>query len=335
MRPVNARGTAGISPCGSSNQISPSHISKGVSVNEINTRERIVTLKQQHQAVILAHNYQPPEIQDLADIVGDSLELSRKAAATHARVIVFCGVRFMAETASILSPDKTVLMPELSAGCPMADMIRAEQLRSLKKKHAEACVISYVNSTAETKAESDYCCTSGNAEKIVRFAAGQGRSIIFVPDRNLGTYISTMTDMEMVLWDGYCPVHAAITADDILKLKELYPAAKVMVHPECTPMVTGCADAVLSTGGMLTWPSRENAPQYIVGTEVGMLYRLRKSYPDKTFIGASDKAVCRDMKKITPASIAAALENLQPEIRVQDDIRTRALKPLERMLDIR
>jgi len=294
----------------------------------------IEELKKQKNAVIIVHNYQPPEIQDIADIMGDSLELSRKAAETDAEVIVFCGVRFMAETASILSPEKTVLLPDTGAGCPMADMITAEQVQKMKAQHPGALAVTYVNSTAEVKAECDYCCTSGNALKVIDKLKQQGRDIIFVPDKNLGTYISHQTEKGMIFWEGYCPVHVKITADDIRRQRSLYPEAKVMVHPECTEDVTELSDVVVSTGGMVTYPGTVEAKEFIVGTEIGMLYRLNKIHPDKTFIPASDAAVCIDMKKITREKVLSALRNMSPEIRVSEEIRRKALIPLKRMLEI-
>lgn len=291
-------------------------------------------LKEMRNAVILVHNYQPPEIQDLADFWGDSLELSRKAASTDADVIVFCGVRFMAETASILSPNKTVLLPDVSAGCPMADMITAEQLREMKQKYPDALVVTYVNSSAEVKAESDYCCTSGNAIRVVEKVKEHHKRIIFVPDKHLGGYISRKTGQEMIFWEGYCPIHVQIKPEDILKLKNKYPNAKVMVHPECLKEVAALADVVVSTGGMVTYPGQTKAKEIIVGTETGMLYRLQKIYPDKIFISANMQAVCHDMKRITLQKVATSLKELTPEIRVPESIRNKALVPLNRMLQI-
>jgi quinolinate synthase len=294
--------------------------------------EKITELKRTRNAVILVHNYQPPEIQAIADIRGDSLELSRKAAGTDADVIVFCGVSFMAETASILSPRKTVLLPDIAAGCPMADMLSVDELRKLKARHPGALVIAYVNTSAEIKAESDYCCTSANAAAIVQAVELQGQKIIFVPDKNLGCNIAALTGIDMVCYNGYCPVHDQITAESIRKLKQRYPDAYVMVHPECRPEVAALADAVISTGAMMACPETAGADTIIVGTEVGMLHPLRAAFPHIRFIPADDFAVCETMKYTTLAKIISALETMQPEIRVDDAIRRRALVPLERML---
>ena len=296
--------------------------------------ERIRELKSQRNAVVLVHNYEPPEIQDIADILGDSLELSRRAADADAEVIVFCGVRFMAETAAILSPDKTVLLPNASAGCPMADMISAAQLQDLRRQHPDALFVTYVNSSAETKAGCDYCCTSGNALRLVQHVAARGKPIVFVPDRNLGTYVSATAGVPMTLWPGYCPIHQQITPEHIRQARQTHPEALVMVHPECPPAVTRLADRVVSTGGMVTWPHEVDAREFIVGTEVGMLYRLQQVHPDRCFYPASDQAVCVDMKKITLAAVANSLETLQPQITVPEPIRSQALLPLQRMLEI-
>ncbi len=302
--------------------------------NRTDLVRNIEELKKERNAVILVHNYQPPKIHEIADILGDSLELSQKASTTEADVIVFCGVKFMAETASILSPDKTVLLPDDTAGCPMADMITAEELRNMKKQYPGSLVVSYVNSTAETKTETDYCCTSGNALKVIEKIKELGKDIIFVPDKNLGGFISRTTDTPMHFWEGYCPIHDRFTADDITTLKVQYPDAQVMVHPECPKEVSDLADQVISTGRMVSWPGETDAKEIIVGTEVGMLYRLQKTYPHKTFIPANENAVCEDMKKITLEKVHAALETMSPEIKVPEDIRIKALAPLERMLAI-
>jgi len=295
--------------------------------------EKITLLKQQRNAVILAHNYQPPEVQDCADFLGDSLELSQKAAQTDAAVIVFCGVHFMAETASIICPDKTVLLPEENAGCPMANMINAEQLREVKKCHPNALVVTYVNSTAEVKAESDYCCTSGNALKVINRLKDTG-DIIFVPDKYLGSFVSAKTGKHLVLWPGYCPTHIKILPDDILREKKAHPAAKVMVHPECHTSVVQIADEVLSTGGMLKYPAQSDAEEFIVGTEIGLVYRLQKLYPDKIFYPASEKALCPNMKMISLEKILRSLQEMSPVITVPEPIRKKAYAPVKRMLEI-
>src|SRR4030065_235466 len=268
--------------------------------------EKILKLKKKRDAVCLVHNYQLGEVQDIADFVGDSLDLSQKAAKTDASVIVFCGVHFMAETASILCPDKTVLLPDINSGCPMANMITVPQLRAEKKEHPKAAVVCYVNSSAAVKAESDVCCTSANAVGIVQSLAAD--EILFVPDQYLGNYVSTKTDKKMILWPGFCPTHVRILPEHITKLKHEYPEAKVVVHPECTPGVIALADEVLSTSGMIQFAGREDVWQMIVGTEIGIIYRLRKENPDKTFIPVSEQAVCPNMKLITLEKVLWALE---------------------------
>ena len=248
--------------------------------------------------MILAHNYQPGGIQDIADFVGDSLGLSAEAAETDAETIVFCGVQFMAETAAILSPAKTVLLPEKEAGCPMADMITAPQLRQLKTKHPDALVVSYVNTTANVKALSDYCCTSGNAVELVSSLPGD-KEIIFVPDKYLGQHVIDKTGRDMILWPGYCPSHVIISADDIDKAMQDHPDAVIMAHPECTEQVRGRADEILSTSGMLNFARKLEAKQFIVATETGIIYTLKRQNPDKEFISATENAICPNMKKIT------------------------------------
>jgi quinolinate synthase len=294
--------------------------------------ERILKLKNEKNAVILVHNYQRPEVQDIGDFVGDSLELSQKAAATDADVILFCGVHFMAETASILSPEKTVLLPDSRAGCPMADMITAEQLRQKKKEHPKATVVTYVNSSAEVKAESDYCCTSSNGVKVVRSL--ENDEIIFVPDQYLGDYIARKTGKKLTLWPGYCPTHVRILAEDIIRQKEKYPKAKVVVHPECRPEVIALADEALSTSGIIRYAARDDVSELIVGTEVEILHRLSKENPGKTFIPASEKAVCPNMKRITLEKMLNSLETMSPQIKVPENIRVKARAAVDRMLAI-
>jgi len=295
--------------------------------------KKIEQLKEQRKAVILAHNYQPGEIQDLADFTGDSLGLSIQAAETDAEVIVFCGVRFMAETAAILSPQKTVLLPEKTAGCPMADMITAEQLRGLKKQHPGAIVVCYVNSTAEVKAESDYCCTSSNAVEVVN-SLPEDKRIIFVPDQHLGQFVAERTGRDMVLWPGYCTTHVLMTADDIRAAKAKYPDAVVMAHPECTEPVKELADELLSTGQMLKFAASGRAKTFIVASENGIIHALKKQNPDAEFIAASGRAICPNMKKITVDKIVASLEDMQYRITVPEEIRTRAERSLNRMVEI-
>jgi len=293
--------------------------------------ERIKELAQKKDAVILAHNYTRPEIQDIADFVGDSLELSRTASRLSSRVIVFCGVHFMAETAYILSPDKVVLMPDPLAGCPMADMITASQLRRLKEEHPGAKVVCYVNSSAEVKAESDICCTSANAVDIVKRL--DAKEIIFVPDKYLGTYVSKMTGKRLILWQGYCPIHAMMRADDIIRMKQEHPRAKVVVHPECPPEVTDIADAVRSTSGMLRYVKETDAEEFIIGTESGIIYRMEKENPEKRFFPVRKDTICINMKKITLEKVLNSLEKDEYRIIVPDEIRVKALRSIERMLE--
>jgi quinolinate synthase len=295
---------------------------------------RIKELKAKRNAVILAHNYQLPEIQDVADFTGDSLGLSIEASKTNADVIVFCGVRFMAETAAILSPQKTVLLPDLTADCPMADMITAKQLRELKAQHPNALVVCYVNSSAEVKAESDYCCTSANAVEVVKSLPAD-REVIFVPDQHLGHFASQRSDRKMILWPGYCPTHAMIGEDDIRTARAAHPNAVVMAHPECSEPVSNLADELLSTGQMLKFVKTSRARQFIVATEVGILYPLAQIRPDAEFIPASTRSVCPNMKKITLDKLIASLENMEHVVTVPQEIAVKAKKALDRMVEKR
>ena len=294
--------------------------------------ERILALKEERNAIILAHNYQLGEIQDVADFVGDSLELSQNAAETDAEVIVFCGVHFMAETASILCPDKTVLLPDVNAGCPMADMINAEQLKEKMSEHPKAAVVCYINSSAEVKAESDVCCTSANAVKIVQ--GMKAEEVLFIPDQYLGHYVYTKTHKKMILCLGFCPTHARIRPEHITKRREEYPAAKVVVHPECKPEVIELADEVLSTGGMIKYANSMEAREMIVGTEIGIIYRLSKENPGKRFIPISEQALCPSMKLITLEKVLWSLEDMAPEVKVPEEVRIRAKAAVDRMLEI-
>ncbi len=294
--------------------------------------ERILELKRERNAVILVHNYQRGEVQDIGDFVGDSLELSQKAVQTRADVIVFCGVHFMAETASILNPGKIVLLPDANSGCPMADMITDAQLRQKKGEIPGATVVTYVNSTATVKAESDYCCTSANGVKVVQSIPND--KIIFVPDQYLGDFISRRTGKIMTLWPGYCPTHVRILPEDIIRQKREHPGAKVVAHPECRPEVIALADEALSTSGMIRYAARADVRELIVGSEVEILHRLRKENPGKKFYPASDKAVCPDMKLITLEKVLKSLETMTPEIKVPEDIRLRAKAAVDRMLAI-
>jgi quinolinate synthase len=295
--------------------------------------EKILNLKAKKKAIILVHNYQLGEVQDIADFIGDSLELSQKAAKTDAEVIVFCGVHFMAETASIICPDKTVLLPDLHAGCPMANMITAQALREKKKEHPRATVVCYVNTSAAVKAESDICCTSANAVRLVEKLTDV-EDIIFVPDQYLGSYVASQTGKKMILWPGYCPTHIRILPQDIMRRKAEHPQAKAVVHPECRPEVKALADAVLSTGGMIRFAHEADAMEIIVGTEIGIIHRLQKENPEKKFIPASEQAICPRMKLITLETILWSLENMAHEIRVPERIRRRARAAVDKMLEV-
>ncbi|MBR9985307.1 MAG: quinolinate synthase NadA [Desulfosarcina sp.] len=293
---------------------------------------KIKKLLKEKNAVMLAHNYQPPEIQDLADMCGDSLELSIRAADTDAEVIVFCGVHFMAETASIISPDKTVLLPRHDAGCLMADMIDAESLEAKKAGMAPMPVVTYVNSTADVKARSTICCTSANVVKVVNSLPE--KEMLLAPDRNLAMYAASKTSKTIHVWDGYCPTHEWLTAADAAKAKADHPEALFMAHPECRPDVLVLADVVESTSGMLRYASQSPHRAFIVGTETGLLHPLQKQNPDKTFYPASKKMVCRNMKRIGMSDVALCLENLSGQVKVPEEIRIPALAAVTRMLDL-
>ncbi|MEW6181856.1 MAG: quinolinate synthase NadA [Bacillota bacterium] len=295
-------------------------------------KEKILKLKAERNAVILAHNYQREEVQEIADFVGDSLELSRRAASNGADVIIFCGVHFMAETAAILCPGKKVLLPDPSAGCFMADMITQEKLREFKRKYPRAVVVCYVNSSASIKAASDICCTSANAVRVVQSL--NDRQILFIPDRYLGGYVHDVTGKDLFLWPGFCPTHMKINRENITKLKVQHPEAHVVVHPECRGEVRELADAVLSTGGICRYAKENSFETLIVGTEMGILYRLRKENPHKTFIPASMRAVCPNMKRITLEKVLRCLQALEPEITVPEEIRSRAHRAVSRMLSV-
>ncbi len=290
-------------------------------------------LKQKRKAIILAHYYQKPEIQEIADFVGDSLELSRTAAKTDAEVIVFCGVHFMAESAAILSPEKTVLLPVAEAGCDMADMVTAQALREKKKEMPNAVVVTYVNSSADVKAESDICCTSANVVKIIQSIPPE-KDILFVPDRNLGIYAARQAQREVTVWEGYCPVHNDITVEDLLAAKNKYPNAVVLMHPECRPEVSELADYVSSTSGILRYAKESNAQEFIIGTEEGILHQLQKQNPDKKFYLLSSKLLCKDMKLTTLPLLKQALETMSPRVTVPQEVREKALVSLERMLAV-
>ena len=303
-----------------------------VVTDDAELKEKIISLKKRRNAIILAHNYQLGEIQDIADFTGDSLDLSQKAASTDAEVIVFCGVHFMAETASILCPEKVVLLPDIHAGCPMADMITPDALRERGRECPDAIVVCYINSSAEVKAEADVCCTSANAVKVIESLDAD--KILFVPDQYLGHYISTMTGKRLILWPGYCPTHLRIQPEHISKLRQEYPQARVVVHPECRPEVIALADEVLSTSGICRYASQADVNQVIVGTEIGIIHRLRKENPGKIFIPVSEQAVCPRMKLITLEKILWSLEEMRSEVKVAEEIRLKAKAAVDRMLQI-
>ena len=293
-------------------------------------RSEILKLKKEHNAIILAHNYQTGAIQDIADLTGDSLELSRAAATMEGEVIIFCGVDFMAETASILAPEKTVILPAPDACCPMAEMITAAELRLVKSRYPDAAVVCYVNTTAEVKAESDICCTSSNAVTVVNsLAEGQ---VIFVPDRNLARYVARFTKKEILPFEGFCIVHDQITPTHVKAAQERHPDAKVVVHPECRPEVIDRADIVASTSGMIRHVCTSPDTSFIIGTEVGILHRIKKECPDKLCYPLMEEAVCRNMKKTDLATVRDALLLLRPRITVPEDIAIQARRPIERML---
>ena len=291
----------------------------------------ICRLRKERNAVILAHNYTPGDVQDVADFTGDSLELARRATEVNADVIVFCGVYFMAETAKILNPSKTVLIPDPTAGCPMADMITAEELRKFKADHPGAKAVCYVNSTAEVKAECDMCVTSGNAEGVMRsFQANE--KILFVPDRHLGGHIASLLGRKYELWQGCCPIHAKLTASDIAAARAVHPEAVVMVHPECSEEVRNAADKAFSTGGMCAFAKESDAQEFIVGTECGILHRLEKENPTKRFYCAGSNIVCQDMKKITLEKLRDCLAGMKEEVVVPEEIAVKAKRAIDAML---
>jgi len=295
--------------------------------------QEIGALKRKHGALILAHNYTRPEVQELADFVGDSLELARKAAECHAPVIVFCGVRFMAETAKILSPDSIVLHPEPHAGCPMADMASPDEVKKYREAHPGALIVAYVNTTAATKTEVDLCCTSGNAEKLVAGLPAD-REILFLPDANLGANLNGKLKREMALWPGFCPTHNKILPEHVAAAKEKHPGATVLVHPECTPAVVALADQALSTGGMLRFVREAAAKEFIIGTECGIIHRMQKENPGKRFYPLEPAVLCPNMKKITPENVLFALRDLAPRIELDEAMRKKAKAPIDRMLGV-
>lgn len=297
-----------------------------------NMEEKIKKLLKERNAIMIAHNYQPPEIQDLADLCGDSLELSRKAAQTDAKVILFCGVHFMAETASILSPQKTVLLPRHDAGCLMADMITAEGLQYKIDHLPPMPVVTYVNSTADVKALSTICCTSANVVQVVNSL--DSNEVLMTPDQNLARYAAARTDKKIHYWDGFCPTHDRLTCEDVLQSKQEHPEAVFVAHPECRQEVLEIADEIFSTSGMIRFAKQSTHTAFIIGTETGLLYPLRKANPEKAFYAASEKMVCKNMKKITLNDILKSLEHLEGEVKVHKAIRLPALRALEKMLDL-
>ena len=296
-------------------------------------KTRIRDLLKRKKAVLLAHNYQRDEIQEIADVAGDSLGLSQAAAQADAEVIVFCGVHFMAESAAILSPDKAVLLPRLEAGCPMADMVTVEALERKKREHPDAVVVCYVNSSAAVKAHSHICCTSANSVKVVN-SLPNNRPVLLIPDMNLGKYVASQTKREIILWKGFCPTHHRLKPEMIEQLKEKHPQAKLMAHPECAPEVLALADHVCSTSGMYKYARESRAWELIVGTEIGVLYRLRKENPDKTFYDSWEDMICPNMKLTTLEDVVYALENEVHVITVPEDIRLAAKQALDRMLEV-
>ena len=296
--------------------------------------DKIKKLKKEKNAVILAHNYQLPEIHDIADFVGDSLGLSMSAAKTDAEIIVFCGVHFMAETAKILSPKKTVLLPDKNAGCPMADMINADDLKSLKAAHPKAVTLCYVNTSAAVKAQCDYCCTSANALKMVQNILKKNEEIIFIPDKYLAQYVANQVGHKFITWEGYCPTHARILPENIIGAKKLHPRAKVLVHPECKPQLTELADVVASTEKMCAYVQNTPDTEFIIATEIGIIHRMKKENPGKSFYPASDKATCPNMKRINLEKVLWSLEDLTYEITVPQDIMDKARLSIERMLQV-
>ena len=295
--------------------------------------DRITSLLHERKAILLAHNYQRPEVQDLADLCGDSLELSIKASQTDAEVIVFCGVHFMAETASILCPDKRVILPVFDAGCPMADMINARQLKEKKREMPGVVVISYVNTTAEVKAESDICCTSANAVQVANSVDPNAR-IFMTPDKNLAQYTQKHTRRNISYWDGYCPIHNNLTVAQVREVQSAHPEALFLAHPECPPEVLDLADEVKSTSGMIAYARDSRHREFIIGTEVGILHPLSKANPGKRFFPADPNMVCIDMKKIGLEEILSALESLGPEVKVPEEIRVKAKGAVDRMLAV-
>ena len=296
-------------------------------------QREIGQLLKEKNAILLVHNYQRPEIQDIADLTGDSLGLSIEAAKTDAELIVFCGVHFMAETASVLCPDKVVLLPVISAGCPMADMITPESLGEKKKELPGVPVVSYVNSSAAVKAESDICCTSANAVRVVNSLAGYD-TVLMTPDKNLARYTPRYTDNRIVYWEGFCPYHDRLAAEQVKMVKNDHPQALFLAHPECRPEVIDLADEVKSTSGMLDYARKSKNKEFVIGTETGIIHTLKTQNPDKLFIPADEGMICSNMKKIRLPDIVKAISTTSPVVKVEEGIRVRAKRAVERMLEV-
>jgi quinolinate synthase len=295
--------------------------------------QKILALKQERNAVIVAHNYQIDEVQALADVIGDSFALSKYCATVPRDVICFCGVHFMAESAKILSPQKTVLLPEINAGCPMADMVTAEELKALKREHPQAAVVCYINTSAAVKAESDICCTSSNAVKVIQSLTEE--EIIFVPDKNLGSYVAKkVPEKKMIIWDGFCVTHHRVTLEEVQKAKEAHPDAVILVHPECRPEVVELADFVGSTRQIIDFAAASKEKKFIVGTEMGVLYSLKKNSPEKIFYLLSPGLICPNMKKTRLESVYTAFLEMRYAIELEQEIMRKARTTLERMLKV-
>jgi quinolinate synthase len=305
----------------------------GKPVEQAALREQILALKEERDAIILAHNYQVDEVQEIADIVGDSLELARAAASLEQATIVFCGVDFMAETAAVLSPHKTVLLPAADSCCPMADMVTAGELALLREQYPDAAVVAYVNTSAEVKAASDICCTSANAVKVVESLSET--QVIFVPDRNLARYAARFTTKEILPWDGYCIVHDRFTESHVKSARALHPGAEVLVHPECRPEVIDVADHVFSTSGIIRYACESPCADFIIGTEIGILYRLSRTCPEKHCYPLSSRAICVNMKRTDLSKVYRALDRMEPQIRVPAQIAIPARRAIDRMLAVR
>lgn len=302
-----------------------------INMNKDEMIKEIIELKKKSNAVIVAHNYQVDEVQEVADIIGDSLALSKYCAGIDKDVIVFCGVHFMAESAKILSPEKTVLLPEIDAGCPMADMVTKEALIEEKKKYPDATVVCYINSSAEVKSECDICCTSSNAVEIVR--AVKTKDILFVPDQNLGSFVAKMVpEKNIILWKGFCVTHHRVKSEELAKVRELYPNAEVLVHPECQPGIVEAADFAGSTKQIIDYATKSPKKEFIIGTEMGVLYKLKKDNPDKSFYLLSQGLICPNMKKTSLSSVYNALKEMKYVIELDEDIRLKAKKALDNML---